>query len=615
MAADPDSATISVKLILILEQNAELFRDAGGECYASLTIKGHRETHKLNSRDLKDWLARAFWLSEARAASGDKINEAFTVLRAKARYEGVVIETHLRVAEHDGVIYLDLCNDDWQQVAITQTGWQIVESADSPVRFRRADGMLALPVPVSGGSLDELRTFLNLRAEDSENWTLILAWLVAALRPCNITRFACPVLVTQDEQGSAKSTTSRLLRRLIDPNKADLRSAPKEERDLAISADHGRILAFDNLTHVSDALSNAMCRVATGGSFSARALYTDDGETIFDFQRPQMLNGIAEVVTKSDLLDRAILIYLPRIASSDRKLDRVIDREFEQRRPRILGALLDAVAAGLREMQRGVTLTELPRMADFAEWAVACEQGLGLQKGDFLRAYTSNTQRANGLAIEASPVAAVITAMIADCCQWEGTTGALHKILNGRLTTDGENPERKFGWPKSPRGLGDKLREIAPNLRRNGVEVAFGERGRGGYTISLRRLPERERDAEQTRAREHRNDVHNVHNVHAANEINELEREHVREHVRERSPANVRTDSGLEHVPLHVHTNVHSNVHSNVHTLKHYKQRGGEHRERCERRFDVLEGGVAAPVARSGQHLLFNYVDDDAEVI
>jgi hypothetical protein len=563
--------SLSLLLIELALTNSELFHDAGGDCYASLNVNSHRETHKLGSRDYKDWLAGLLYRTTERAATGDKISEAITVLRAKARYESPETETHVRVAEHDGAIYLDLCDKDWRQVKITEEDWRVIESNDSPIRFRRAGGMLALPEPVRGGELRELRELLNLLAGDSDNWPLLLGWLIATLKPCNATRFAYPLLTIHGEQGSAKSTTCRLLRRLIDPNKADLRATPKDERDLAIAAEHGRVLAFDNLTYLSDSLSNALCRLATGGGFATRELFTDEGEVIFDSQRPVILNGIAEVVTKSDLLDRAILIYLPQIDRRKRKLDRVIDREFATAQPRILGALLDAASKGLRALKQGVTLDALPRMADFAEWVTACEQGLGLSKGQFLDAYRNNQEKANGLAIEASPVAQAIIALIADCDDFVGTTGGLLKALNGRLEANGENPAKKHGWPRSARALGAKLKEIAPNLRRNGVEVAFGERGRGGYTIQL----------EKAEPGEHRKEVHNVHNVHGANEINNLDREHWRERLENKTPG-MFTDGAPSGDCEHVGAGVSANVHGNVHTVNGCKQKAGEHREHRE---------------------------------
>lgn len=563
--------SLSQTLINLALDNAELFHDSGGDGFATVTINDHRETYKLSSRDFKDWLAGLLYSETGKAASGDKIGEAVTVLRAKARYEAPKAEVHVRVAEHAGAIYLDLCNEDWQQVEINEHGWRVIESKDSAVRFRRAGGMLPLPVPVRGGELSELRELLNLPADDTDNWPLLLGELVAAFKPCNETRFAYPLLAIHGEQGSAKSTTCRLLRRLVDPNKADLRATPKDERDLAIAAEHGRVLAFDNLTYLSDSLSNALCRIATGGGFATRELFTDEGEVIFDSQRPVFLNGIAEVVAKSDLLDRAILIYLPRIDKRKRKLDRVIDREFAAAQPRVLGCLLDAVSTGLRRLREGVHLEELPRMADFAEWVMACEPGLGLADGQFMKAYQSNQEKANGLAIEASPVAQAIVALIGDCHEFEGTTGGLLKALNGRLTTNGENPKHKQSWPQSPRALGAKLKEIAPNLRRSGVEVAFGDRGRSGYTITLAKMPPGKEEK----------DVHDVHDVHAPNADNDLDREHWREQVPDELPE-MFTDEDYAPPREHLADAEKADVHANVHTLNGYKQKAGEHREHRE---------------------------------
>jgi len=481
----PGGFTISQQLIQIAEEGAELFRDPGGECYASIAIANHRETYKLSSRDFNDWLSGYFFDATGCAASDDKVKEATRILRHKAKRAGV-FDVHIRVAEHEGAIYLDMVNDTWQQVRISEDGWKVIESADSPVRFRRAGGMLALPTPTRDGSLKELRALLNLDDDNKDEWALILGWLVGTFKPCNLTRFAYPLLAVHGEQGSAKSTACRFFRRLIDPNKADLRSTPKSEEDLAIAADHGRILAFDNLTYFSDSMSNALCRIATGGGFATRELFTNEGEVIFDSQRPVIINGIAEVVSKSDLLDRSLLIYLPRIPPNKRKLDRKLDLEFAKAQPRVLGALLDAVSVGLGELRRGVELVEPPRLADFAEWVVACESGLGLEKGAFLSAYVRNQEKANGLAIEASPVAQAVTSMIEECKDWQGTPGGLLKILNGRIVASGENPKTKHGWPASAKGLSAKLHELAPNLRRCGIEIAFGERTKQGYILTLK---------------------------------------------------------------------------------------------------------------------------------
>ncbi len=101
-----------------------------------------------------------------------------------------------------------------------------------------------------------------------------------------------------------------MLRALVDPNAAAIRSEPRDTRDLIIAATNGWVVALDNLSHVSPSLSDDLCRLATGGGFATRELYTDGEETIFDAQRPIILNGIEEVATRGDLLSRTIVVRL-----------------------------------------------------------------------------------------------------------------------------------------------------------------------------------------------------------------------------------------------------------------------------------------------------------------
>ena len=172
------------------------------------------------------------------------------------------------------------------------------------------------------------------------------------------------------EQGAAKTVLTKILRTLIDPNAAPTRAPPRKERDLMIAANNGHVLAYDNLSGLPSWLSDALCRLASGGSFAIRRLYTDCDEVLFRAARPAILNGIEDIVCRSDLADRAIFLALEPIADDHRRMERELWREFEVVRPRILGALLDAAAHGLRRSSH-VRLERSPRMADFALWATA----------------------------------------------------------------------------------------------------------------------------------------------------------------------------------------------------------------------------------------------------
>jgi hypothetical protein len=194
-----------------------------------------------------------------------------------------------RLAQHDGTIYLDLADERWRCVAITPAGWMVLNHA--PVRFRRTRGTLTLPVPEQGGVLDSLRDFVNV---DDDGWTLTTAWLVSTLRPDR----PFPVLGIHGEQGSGKSTLARMCRGLVDPNIADLRSCPREERDLVLAAVNGWIVGLDNVSHLPDWLSDSLCRLSTGAGFSTRQLYTDADESLFAAKRPILFTGIEEVAVR-----------------------------------------------------------------------------------------------------------------------------------------------------------------------------------------------------------------------------------------------------------------------------------------------------------------------------
>jgi hypothetical protein len=145
--------------------------------------------------------------------------------------------------------------------------------------------MQPLPHAKHGGDVQALREFLNL--VNDTGFVLVVAWLLAALRDHG----PYPVLVLAGEQGSAKSTLSSILRSLLDPNTAPLRALPREDRDLFIAANNGYVLAFDNVSGLPAWISDTLCRLATGGGFAVRQLYTDQDEILFDAQRPIILNG------------------------------------------------------------------------------------------------------------------------------------------------------------------------------------------------------------------------------------------------------------------------------------------------------------------------------------
>jgi len=444
-----------------------LFHDPSGTAYADLTIEGHRETWPLRSRQFRHWLRRRYYEETGSAASAGAIRSAVNLLEARAQFDAPERTVHIRIAEHDGRTYLDVADKDWRAVQMGPDGWQVV--TDPPVRFRRAAGMLPLPIPQRGGSIESLAAFLNLPTPDE--FVLVVAWLLAALQQAG----PYPLLVIAGEQGSAKTVLTKILRALIDPNVAPTRAPPREERDLMIAANNGHILAFDNLSGLPFWLSDALCRLASGGSFAVRRLFTDCDEVLFQAARPAILNGIEDVVCRSDLADRAIFLTLEPVADQRRRTERELWREFEAMRPRILGALFDAAAHGLRKRSH-VCLERSPRMADFALWSTACETAFW-PSGTFLRIYDANRRTAIEGAIEADPVAAFVREIMAVRGTWAGTASDL---VRARMTSGEDVRDRTAGWPRNPAALAGRLRRCQTLLRTVGIDIAFSREGRTG---------------------------------------------------------------------------------------------------------------------------------------
>jgi hypothetical protein len=442
----------------------ELFHTATGTAFADLLVDGHRETWPIRSKRFRGWLRRRYYEVTGGALSGHAISSELDLLEARAQFDAPERCVHVRIAEHADHIYLDLADEHWRAVEIGPDGWRV--NKFPPVRFRRPPGMLPLPTPQRAGLIEDLLPFLNLSSRN--DFVLMVAWLLAALRPGG----PYPLLAISGEQGSAKTVLSKMLKAVIDPNVAPVRALPREERELMIAANNGYLLAFDNLSGLPSWLSDALCRLATGGSFAVRQLYTDDEEVLFQASRPLLVNGIEDVISRADLADRGIFLTLAPIGERQRRSEAELWREFDLARPRILGALLDAAVRGLQALP-GVRLSSLPRMADFALWATACEPALW-PAGTFARGFDANRRAAVEGIIEVDPVAVCVRALMAERGSWAGTAS---ELLGAASAFAGKNG---YNWPKNPGALAGRLRRAQTFLRMLGIEIAFSREGRAG---------------------------------------------------------------------------------------------------------------------------------------
>ena len=449
--------------ILGLFENAELWHSPDHEAHATIPCNGHFESWPIRSKSFRMWLSGRYYEKHDSAAGGQGVEDALRVLEAQAIHRGPEYPVFLRIGAHEDAVYLDLGNKRWQAVQITAHGWAVVDRP--PLKFLRSAAMRPLPIPEPGGSIQSLKDMVKLRTEG--DFKLLVSWLIGAYRPHG----PYPILILGGEQGSGKSILSRLCRELVDPNTAPIRSAPRDEQSLMVAAHNSWAIVLDNLSDLPNWLSDGFCRLATGGGFSTRALYSDWEETVFYAQRPIILNGIPDLAARADLADRCINLVLPSLPDSDRRTEAEYWEEFEAERPFILGALFDAVSGALRRADEVSLDGHSTRMMDFAHWVTAAELALGWRSGEFMKAYSHARQCAVETAIEQDPIGDAVRA-IAEKADWEGTATELLVELEKWVS---ESVSRSRIWPSANKVRG-RLRRLQAPLRDFNIVLDLDQR-------------------------------------------------------------------------------------------------------------------------------------------
>lgn len=455
--------SIADRLLLLCQAEIEdLWHDQASRGYATVRLNGHLEHIPIGSRRISQWARNLFLLREERTVRNQVVRDVLDMLDSRAVLQGPEHPVHVRVVRHSSPdhIIVDLGGPDWEGVLITPEGWSLVPLGTLPVRFLRPKGMEALPTPVQGGQIQILRPHLNL---DEQGFILAVAWMLASLAGVK----PYPILVLNGEQGSAKSSTTRVLQSLVDPHAAGLRGIVREGQDLFIAARNSHLMCFDNLSSLSDKLADDLCRISSGASFTTRQLFRDEEEVIIPVARPMILNGIPDLLSRGDLADRCLNITLAPIPGSQRLVEREYQAKVASIRPQVLGGIFTAMAGALARWDQA-QVQDSPRMADFARWIVAAEPDLPWESGAFMRAYRRSRREAAGLTLEGNPFAQALMTMVRERQKWNGNCLELLKTLESMPSFPGGHLE---GWPRTAKGVGNAIRRMAPALRAEGFQI------------------------------------------------------------------------------------------------------------------------------------------------
>jgi len=480
---DGNDSVPSELISLVTEQGELFFDDQADSSYVSVSIDGVIHTLAIGSKNFVDWLSFSYYNATKRgsepgkSASEAAIKQACFALSGIAKHEGGRQRVFLRTAGHNGGYYVFLGDDGLHVAEVLATGWRILDY--SPVKFWKPSSAQSLPMPQVGGNLSKLWEFVNIPEHDR---LLVLAWMLEAFRAD--TPF--PILALSGPQGSAKSSTGNKLRQLIDNNAVNLRSAPKSIEDVFVSAGCNWLACFENISHLSPAMQDALCTLATGGGYAARTLYTNKEESIIEAKRPVMINSIPNVITAQDAVDRTINVELPRIEYRE---ESEINAAWELAKPAIFGGLLDLFVKTLAQLPR-VKLINPPRMADFTRLGEAMAQALGNPPGVFDSLYKVNRSESVGRALESSPVAVAVCEMV-DKHNGRSAT-VFYGTVNTLLIELANHRHDAESWPRSARGLGDILKRQAPALEAYGIRVISGNKperigGNRGIPVEIRK--------------------------------------------------------------------------------------------------------------------------------
>jgi hypothetical protein len=419
---------------------------------------------------LRAELAARYWKANGKAVGDSALSSALAVVEGIAQ-SATPVDVHVRVApDGAGGMVLDLGREDGATVRVTPDGWTVErpDAHQAPrALFRRSQLTNPLPLPARDGDVTELRTLLNVT---DDTWPLLLSWAVAALWP----GIAHPLAYLTGPQGTGKTTAGSMLVSLIDPSAAPMTGPPRDIDRWGLRASASWVVGLDNLSAIPAWLSDALCCAVTGTALPKRKLYTDSDLAVLAYRRVLLVNGIEVGSIRGDLADRMVPIQLLPIEETGRRTDAAVWGAWHDAHPRILGGLLDQVVQVLRYLPMArASLTERPRMADYAEIAAALDLSAGTRALD---QYYAAREDLSETVIESDAVASAVRAI----AEWrrdqdgEPWRGSVTQLLD-TLRTERPDDARQQGWPRTAKALSDRLARVEPDLARAGVVITRGK--------------------------------------------------------------------------------------------------------------------------------------------
>lgn len=287
--------------------------------------------------------------------------------------------------------------------------------------------------------------------DDYDNKLIAKVYLISLFLLADVPK---PIMMPHGTHGSGKSTFQEFIKLIVDPPAALTSAFPNSLPELVQELSHSYLTFFDNVSEIRHLTSDALCRAVTGSGFHKRGLYTNDEDFIYNMKRAVGYNGINIAATRPDLLDRMLTLHLNPIDKRKRVKLKDLQNEFNKLLPDLLAFIFDTLVQLLCRLGE-VKLTELPRMADFAEMGELIARCLGYNEGGFTEAYKRNIESTNQEAIESNPIANAITVFMMNHSNWTGKAEELRVKLNELVVSKDELKGMLYSkaWPRTPHAI------------------------------------------------------------------------------------------------------------------------------------------------------------------
>lgn len=459
---------LSVAQVIIngLGGEVRFVKSIEGDAYIAFRHTPHRALRVDGSRsDGMRAIAMKAFAETQRFPTTDALKQVENYIYAECM-DTSPVPVYLRAAHCAGTVYLDTGNAENEVIEISPQAYRVKDTC--PVLFRRSDHTAAWPdIQNAQPDLNRLRRYVRL---DDAHFAALVGCIIGTM----LSDIPQPIIAILGSAKAGKTTAMQYIVDLIDPTTdmpgGTLTNDPRTMKSLASIR---RPLIFDNVSRIDESESDLLARIATGGEIIGRRLYSNDDAHVTQVKRPIIINGIMEGFARSDLASRTFAFELPDFAAHERVASSSLAADWERDLPMILAGLCGlAVAVVAARAQTSAKDYVVHRNNDVMQ---IIDVVSGVMGADGLGAVTSGVKAMAQAVLASSYVAHCIIAFADDDAEDPATRpyvpggrpkflGAVHTAPNLLAMLKAHQPFREKDLPRSPKGLGEALMRIAPDL-------------------------------------------------------------------------------------------------------------------------------------------------------